>query len=334
MKPIVLIGSAPGVHDDLARLGDLSGFDIMAIGLSGVREYPDMLQFVANNHPENNATIREILSQRGISGYRVIEPFEAPGADIVFSYSAPSGSSSITGALCALRLGYRKIILAGCPLTGNAPAGNPYEEFRAGWEAKKSHVIGIVKSMSGWTAEFLGEPTEEWINTPFAQRWDVLIDLGLKHDWKRGAELGVWYGMTFFKLLDELPELFLIGVDDWRSISHYPHHNDQAENREQVLLRQLKYAKRSIIMEMPTNEAAREISDDSLDFVFIDSFDFESAYEEVKEEIRTWRPKVKPGGFLTGHGYDFSDVKRAVVECLVEVETGDYMKSTWAWRRP
>ena len=39
---------------------------------------------------------------------------------------------------------------------------------------------------------------------------------------------------------------------------------------------------------------------ESLDFVFIDAGHM---YEEVKEDISLWLPKVKPGGVISGHDY-------------------------------
>jgi hypothetical protein len=40
--------------------------------------------------------------------------------------------------------------------------------------------------------------------------------------------------------------------------------------------------------------------DNSLDFVYIDA---NHTYEGVKEDIKYWYPKVKPGGLLLGHDY-------------------------------
>lgn len=45
--------------------------------------------------------------------------------------------------------GYDEVVLAGCPLTGS------YAYFRSGWEVYAEHLAGRVRSMSGWTKEFL-----------------------------------------------------------------------------------------------------------------------------------------------------------------------------------
>ena len=59
-------------------------------------------------------------------------------------------------------------------------------------------------------------------------------------------------------------------------------------------------------------EGAKHYKDESLDFVFIDAA---HDYESVKKDINAWYPKVKKGGVIAGHDYDWNhDVKRAVNE--------------------
>ena len=93
-------------------------------------------------------------------------------------YDLPSGSSAITGTIAALRLGYKKVLLCGCPLEGKAPEGNPYEAFQPGWVAKKDIFEGRVKSVSGWTKKFLGGQND-WLqplplNKIFSARGDLV----------------------------------------------------------------------------------------------------------------------------------------------------------------
>ena len=65
--------------------------------------------------------------------------------------------------------------------------------------------------------------------------------------------------------------------------------------------------------------------DNSLDFVFIDA---SHEYEDVKNDILAWLPKVKRGGILAGHDYYvnqdwFSGVKKAVNEIFSDFETSE-----------
>ncbi|MEI7635880.1 MAG: hypothetical protein WCJ37_01130 [Syntrophus sp. (in: bacteria)] len=165
---IAVVGSAPNALLDLYSLIESTGrfCDIMAIGLDAVRMITGAPRYVATNHIEDIPEISHILSGKQ-ADTMIISYKQAPGVDIVEPY-APiierSGSSSMTGTLAAIRLGYKKIVLCGIPLTGNAPEGNPYEAFRLGWEDKKDELTGKVKSLSGWTKELLGNPTWEWLN--------------------------------------------------------------------------------------------------------------------------------------------------------------------------
>ena len=47
-------------------------------------------------------------------------------------------------------------------------------------------------------------------------------------------------------------------------------------------------------------EAAREVPDESLDFVYIDA---DHRFDYVMEDIITWSRKVRPGGIVSGHDY-------------------------------
>jgi len=58
-------------------------------------------------------------------------------------------------------------------------------------------------------------------------------------------------------------------------------------------------------------EAADLYDDESLDFVFIDAA---HDYESVKKDIAAWYPKVKVGGILAGHDYEYHEVNKAVHE--------------------
>lgn len=60
-------------------------------------------------------------------------------------------------------------------------------------------------------------------------------------------------------------------------------------------------------------DAARNYEDQSLDFVFIDG---NHAYEEFKADIIAWFPKVKVGGIIAGHDFNFKEVSRAVAETI------------------
>jgi len=159
------------------------------------------------------------------------------------------------------------------------------------------------------------------------RRGDYLIALARKYGWQRGAELGVWYGQTYFRMLSHMPELTLIGVDKWMPEYHdFAHHKNQTENRAEVYRNKGAFGDRAVIMEMDMTEAARQIPDGSLDFIFIDG---DHSYEGCRNDILTWLPKIKETGWITGHDFNFPGVNQAVRELLELVACPDF-DDTWA----
>jgi len=129
-----------------------------------VDKYAWPIKYVATYHP---VEIPQIRSHRELAGgntdYLVISMEAREGVDIVEPFEPPSGSSALLGVQAALRLGYKKIILCGCPLIGKNAAGGTYETFQKGWRFHAAKLKDCVRSMSGWTADFLGRPTADWL---------------------------------------------------------------------------------------------------------------------------------------------------------------------------
>lgn len=53
-------------------------------------------------------------------------------------------------------------------------------------------------------------------------------------------------------------------------------------------------------LRMPSLEAVSKFQNESIDFVFIDG---SHEYQDIKDDINAWLPKVKRGGVLAGHDY-------------------------------
>jgi hypothetical protein len=169
---LVVTGAAKEVIDDLSIL--LRGLrmfpDFMAIGMDAVDKYTWPILYMATYHSEDIGAARDRRNAiGGNTDYKVIHWEPKEGVDIMGKYPHPkslkgeSGSSALLGCEVALeQLGYEKIVLCGCPLVGRAL--HDYEVYRKGWEQQRELVLGKVKSMSGWTREFLGFPTQEWLN--------------------------------------------------------------------------------------------------------------------------------------------------------------------------
>lgn len=122
--------------------------------------------------------------------------------------------------------------------------------------------------------------------------------------WMHGAEIGVGSAKLSRRLLERWDPLSLIAVDA-------AFRDDRIEKaRELAAL----YGDRYKLLEMTSVEAARLVGQRSLDFVFIDAG---HSYRAVHDDIRAWREKVRPDGWLLGHDYGhpkFRGVAQAVDE--------------------
>lgn len=162
-----------------------------------------------------------------------------------------------------------------------------------------------------------------------------------------GAEIGVFTGALSSKLLQK-PDLTLYMVDSWAisdQSSDYAKSGDfhakltqqQQERYFENTLRVAKqFGERAKIVRKNSVEAAGEIPDETLDFVFIDA---DHSYAGCKADILAWAPKIKKSGLLCGHDYKNLDypcfgVEKAVDEFSnktgIPVELGD--NYTWFMR--
>lgn len=149
-------------------------------------------------------------------------------------------------------------------------------------------------------------------------REHFLADLINKENLKHVAELGLWKGRTFLHILTHCPHTTIYGVDAWK----YRPENANVPGGETyeawqmdgleayVRKRAAQFGKRAVILKMETSEAANVVPDGKLDLVFIDADHSEAG---VTRDIELWSPKVRAGGYITGHDIDWPTV-RAIVE--------------------
>jgi len=161
---------------------------------------------------------------------------------------------------------------------------------------------------------------------------DALAQIFAELGHKRGAEIGVCRAEYSELLLKYNPELELLCVDPWTRCPGYRRTYTQAINFQQASDVLSKYPNAKI-MRMLGTEAAKEVPDNSLDFVYIDALhDFDS----VMLDIIDWAPKVRPGGIVSGHDYighqDFGVIP--AVEGYVRGHNIQTWYITWADPQP
>jgi hypothetical protein len=156
-----------------------------------------------------------------------------------------------------------------------------------------------------------------------------------------GVEVGVAEGKMTRVLLENNGDLKLYGVDYWppdHPVDHPEQMNgakvvgpEESANRKRKFLKVVKdYHGRCKLIELPSLQAAAGFDDGSLDFVFIDA---DHSFEGVREDIIAWLPKVRSGGWLTGHDYNRPEMPG--VTQAVRLELGEVKeKPGFVWVYP
>ena len=144
-----------------------------------------------------------------------------------------------------------------------------------------------------------GAPLELPLVAPTAGR-AALCQLFKALGFTRGAEIGVWTGEFSAQMCAAIPGLQLCCVDPWQAYDAYHEKkNDQARLDEaygKARRRLQPYACQ--FMRMTSLEAARQVPDHALDFVYIDGNHLKRF---VLEDLAAWSPKVRRGGIVAGH---------------------------------
>jgi len=127
------------------------------------------------------------------------------------------------------------------------------------------------------------------------------------------AEVGVMRGEHAQLMIDNLCISRLHLVDAWAVCKDFYEPQRQSKHLRMVEKR-FENNERVYIHVIDSVKGAEQFQDGSLDFVYIDA---DHSYQSVKTDIAAWLPKVKKGGIISGHDYDYAlrpSVKEAVDE--------------------
>jgi len=125
------------------------------------------------------------------------------------------------------------------------------------------------------------------------RREDIIADILIRNNFTKGVELGSSTGKFSEAILSKWNGTLYL-VDEWKNTSDNKNViGDCIENIS-------KYVNRAHMLKMPTNEASKLFSDESLDFVY---FDTNPSYDEFMDDFNKWFPKIKKGGLIAGFNY-------------------------------
>ena len=156
-----------------------------------------------------------------------------------------------------------------------------------------------------------------------------------------GVEVGLYRGESFTTMLQVCKNVkTLYGIDPWTSYHDEIGGGTMVVDPKQIdLVREmtLHYIEwsgekdRAEILEMTSAEGAAQFEDESIDFVFVDSY---ISTQDVIDHMEDWYPKVRVGGLFTGHDYLDSGVHAGVDHWRklhgIKTPISEY-DNCWAW---
>jgi len=118
---------------------------------------------------------------------------------------------------------------------------------------------------------------------------------------KVGAEIGVQRGRNAIAMMNIIPGLKLYLVDPYKD---YDLSNRRYGEKTHAKFRNMTHKRMEgldvVFIEKFSEDAARDVPDNSLDFVYIDGMHW---YDFVMLDIILWSRKVREGGIISGHDY-------------------------------
>lgn len=150
---------------------------------------------------------------------------------------------------------------------------------------------------------------------------------------KLAVEVGSFQGVSTHALSLFCETLYAVDPHDWQDWCH-----DEQIAREQDVrgkfLGRLRNMPNVRYLQSHSVPASRAFDDQSLDLVYLDG---SHRLQDVINDVNAWLPKIKHGGFLTGHdyipddAYDFISVMGALNATIGKPDKV-YSDTSWLWR--
>jgi predicted O-methyltransferase YrrM len=173
------------------------------------------------------------------------------------------------------------------------------------------------------------------------RRWEIVAGLLESEGARSFAEIGTKEGRLTAYVLEHCPKVEVVwACDPWmkQDLAATPDAEtyedwDFAAIRAEFEERTRPWASRLKFFQETGQELAARIERESLDCVFIDA---RHDYDSVHQDIATWYPLVRPGGWITGHDFNhrWPGVQRAVARHFSLMDVGVMEDSVWMYRKP
>lgn len=129
------------------------------------------------------------------------------------------------------------------------------------------------------------------------------------------VEIGSYYGRSISYLLTRLHELnktpTIVCIDHFKGSEEHDQKDYYEEFKKNIASLEIPISIKT--MAISSDIACKTFMNQSVDYLMIDA---SHKYEDILNDITIWKPKVKPGGIISGDDYDWPGVKKAVHESL------------------
>lgn len=146
-----------------------------------------------------------------------------------------------------------------------------------------------------------------------------IFDIAIENAPISGAvfvEIGTYRGKSSICLYDKIQEttkqVTLYTIDNWSGTE--PHDQPGDDNRSIFL--ENKGSRNINLLEDSSIVACDLFQSESIDFLFIDN---NAQGQDLQEELEKWIPKIKSGGIISGHDYNWETIKSIVDTMFLDV---------------
>lgn len=166
-----ILGGAEGVWQEIGALQHMVRPDIIIATNDAGAHYIGHIDHWVTLHPEKMAAWWDQRLRAGLPPPGQVWFHRAASREFVLPHlHTPEwgGSSGLFAVKVAMEIGCEKIILCGIPMEGTPHFHVPAPlkgvgRYRRAWEERVGQLAENVRSMSGWTAQLLGQPDEVWL---------------------------------------------------------------------------------------------------------------------------------------------------------------------------
>ena len=127
------------------------------------------------------------------------------------------------------------------------------------------------------------------------------------------VEVGSLEGISTLLFAGCTEKVYSVDYYDYKvpETGRIPEHDQMFKEAERMFISRTKNVGNIVKIRKKSVDAAKDFADGSLDAVYIDA---EHDEDSVREDIRTWRPKLKRGGILSGHDFNLPYMEKILID--------------------